>query len=167
VGNGVTTILVAERDPLVCSVIADVLQIGFDAAVRSENIGVLAAAALEVEWFDLAIIGYHFPDISGFELAESAANHDIASLLVTGHPDALAQLNGSGYPYLRKPFRLGDLTREVADILADHAANIRRVKASVAKLSATLKGLQADIAQSRRLMTESRLLLAGRRSDDP
>ena len=158
-GISVTIILVAERDPLVCGVIADTMEIGFGAVVQCATDGAIAAASLEEERFDLAIIGFLFPDISGFELAERAANRNIASLLVTGHPDALARLNGSCYPYLRKPIRLTDLTFEAARILADSAGNVRRVKASVARLAATVRGLQADIVESQRIMNESRRLM--------
>jgi CheY-like chemotaxis protein len=41
----------------------------------------------------------------GLELAARAANRNIPSLLCTGHPDALAQLQEHDYPHLAKPFR--------------------------------------------------------------
>ena len=36
------------------------------------------------------------PEISGFKLAERAANRNIPSLLCTGHPDAMTKLQEHG-----------------------------------------------------------------------
>ena len=156
-----TRILIAERDPLVCGVLADAMEIGFGAAVTSAGTGALAAEMIARDRFDLAVISYFFPDISGFDLAERAARRDIPSLLITGHPDALAQLRNSGYPYLRKPFSLEELSTQAGNILVDTTENIRRVKASVARLRDNLIGLQSDLAESRRLLDQSRHLGTG------
>jgi len=160
--RAVTKVLVVETDPVVCDVIADTMEVEHAALVRTASTGTLGADALEREAFDLVIIDVFIPDMSGFALAERAANKNIPSLLCTGHPDALAQLRKYGCPHLAKPFTIADLVYESARTIANTTENIHRVKASIAKLRATTDGLQATIAESRRLLNESKVLSTGR-----
>jgi len=130
--------------------------------VRCEKTGSLALQAIETAGFDLAIIDVNMPEISGYELARRAANRNIPTLLSTGHPDADIKLKESECPYLAKPYRLPELISEAAEAITHADENIRRIKASLAKLAATTEGLKAAMAESERLMNESKAILAGR-----
>jgi two-component system, OmpR family, catabolic regulation response regulator CreB len=118
----------------------------------------LAAKAIETGAFDLAIIDVGMPEISGYELAKHAANQNIPALLCTGHPDALINLKNYGCPHLAKPFRIQELVHQAAWIITRPAENISLVKASLAQLQATAAGFQADLAESCRLVNESKSL---------
>jgi DNA-binding response OmpR family regulator len=158
----VTAILVAEDDPGICDFLTDALEAELAAAVRCARTGSLALEAIETAAFDLAIIDVNMPEVSGYELARRAVNRNIPTLLSSGHPDADIKLRGSEWPYLAKPFRISELIYESAKAITQAAENIRRVKTSLAKLQATTEGLKTDLAESVRLMKESKALLADR-----
>lgn len=162
-----TAILVAEHDPGVCDLLTDVLEAEFAATVRCERTGSDALQAIETAGFDLAIIDTNMPEVSSYELATHASNRNIPTLLSSGHPDADAKLRGSDCPYLAKPYRIPELIFEVAIAITHADENIRRVKASLAKLATVTEDLQAEIARSRQLINESKAILAGRPSLDP
>jgi CheY-like chemotaxis protein len=88
------------------------------------------------------------PDISGYELARRAANMNIPTLLCTGHPDAMGELQDVGCPHLAKPFSPHELISEAAAVIACAAENISRVKASLTRLRATLDRLEAEMEES-------------------
>jgi DNA-binding NtrC family response regulator len=157
-----TKVLVVDSNPLVCDLVADIMEVDLAAEVKRAMTGTLAAEAIEGGAFDLAIIDVFMPGNSGFNLAERAANRNIPSLLCTGHPDALAQLQEHNYPYVAKPFRVADLVYEAAKAITASAENIARVKASAAKMLATAEGLRDAIDESRWLVQESKALIAGR-----
>jgi DNA-binding response OmpR family regulator len=102
------------------------------------------------------------PEVSGYDLAERAADKNVPALLCTGHADALAKLERCGCPHLVKPFKGVELVYAAATIITHAAENIRRVKASLAQLRLTAAGLQAAMDESARLMQESKVLLTGR-----
>jgi CheY-like chemotaxis protein len=135
-----TAILVAERDPQVCIVVSEILKYDLLARVVCVDTGTLAAQAIGTASFDLAIIDVNMPDISGYELARHAANRNIPTLLSTGHPDADAELTGSEFPHISKPFRTAELVSQAAIAITQAAENIRRVKAFLATIQATAKG---------------------------
>jgi CheY-like chemotaxis protein len=161
-----TAILVAEDDPGVCELLTDVLETELAAMVRCERTGSLALRAIETAGFDLAIIDVNMPEISGYELARRAANRNIPTLLSSGHPDADARLKECECPYLAKPYRITDLISESAKAITQAGENIRRIRASLARLEATTEGLKADLAESSRLMNESKAILAGKLSPE-
>ena len=156
-----TSILVAEDDPGICDLLTDLLEAEFAATVRGEQTGSLALQAIETAGFDLAIIDVNMPEISRYELAMRAANRNIPTLLSCGRPDADSKLKELGFPYLAKPYRVTDLICASAIAITQAAENIRRVKASLAKLEATTQALKADWAASNRLMDERKAILAG------
>jgi CheY-like chemotaxis protein len=155
-----TAILVAERDPQVCIVVSEILKYDLLARVVCVDTGTLAAQAIGTASFDLAIIDVNMPDISGYELARHAANRNIPTLLSTGHPDADAELTGSEFPHISKPFRTAELVSRAAIAITRAAENIGRVKASLATIQATAKGLASEMARSSQVMRESKALLA-------
>jgi CheY-like chemotaxis protein len=152
--------LVAEDDPGICDLLTDLFEVELAATVRCERTGSLALQAIETAGFDLAIIDVHMPEISGYELARRAANRNIPTLLSSGHPDADAKLREYEFPYLAKPYRATDLLSGAAIAITQASENIRRIKASFVRLEATVEGLKADMAESERLMNESKALLA-------
>jgi DNA-binding NtrC family response regulator len=156
-----TTILVAECDSAICDLLTDVLEFELAAMVRCERTGSLALRAIETAGFDLAIIDVNMPEISRYELATRAANRNIPTLLSSGHPDAHIKLKELECPYLAKPYRVTNLIGQAAEAITHAGENIRRIKASLAKLAATTEGLKADLAESKRLMDDSKAILAG------
>jgi DNA-binding response OmpR family regulator len=156
-----TSILVAEVDPRVCHFLTDVLQAELAAKVKCARTGSLALEAIETAAFDLAIIDVSIPGISGYDLARHAANRNIPTLLSSPRSYGDAKLKMFDCPYLAKPYQISDLVYESAKALTHAAENIRRIKASLAKLEATVEGLKADLAESNRLVSESKAILAG------
>jgi DNA-binding NtrC family response regulator len=110
--------------------------------------------AIETAGFDLVTIDVNMSVISGYELAKHAANRNIPALLSSGHPDT--KFKEYDCPYLAKPFRIADLLSETAEAITHADENIRHVRVSLARLEATTDGLDADLAVSRRLMSESK-----------
>jgi DNA-binding response OmpR family regulator len=163
----VTAILVAEDDPGICDLLTDLLEVELAAMVRCERTGSLALQAIETAGFDLAIIDVNLPEISGYELARRAANRNIPTLLSSGHPDADIKLKELECPYLAKPYRVTDLIGRAAEAITHAGENIRRIKASLAKLAATTEGLKVAMAESERLMNESKAILASRPPPEP
>jgi CheY-like chemotaxis protein len=158
----VTAILVADDDPDVCDLAVNVLKAELGAEARCARTGNLALEAIETAGFDLAIIDVNMAGISGYELARCAADRNIPTLLSSGRPDDAAKLKESDFPYLAKPFRTSELIDESAKTITHASENIRRIKASLARLAATAEGLSADLAETERLMNESKAILAGR-----
>jgi DNA-binding response OmpR family regulator len=156
-----TAILVAEDDPGVCDLLTDALETELNAMVRCERTGNLALRAIETAGFDLAIIDVNLPGISGYELARRAANRNIPTLLFSGHPDTDIKLKKSECPYLAKPYRVVELIESAAEAITHADENIRRIKASLARLAVTNEGLKAAMAESERLINESKAILTG------
>jgi DNA-binding NtrC family response regulator len=162
-----TSILLAEDDPGICDLLTGVLEDELAAMVRCERTGSLALRAIETSGFDLAIIDVNMPEVSGYELARRAANRNIPALLSSGHPDATATLQECEFPHLAKPYRIDELV-EAASIAITHGReNIRRIEASLARLEATTEGLKAAMAESDRLIKESKALLARCSAPEP
>jgi DNA-binding response OmpR family regulator len=160
-GN-VTAILVIEPDPEVCNFLIDALESNLLALVKCAETSSLGARAIDTGCFDLAIIDVGRPETSGYELAKRAANRNIATLLSSGHSDALVQLREHDLPHVAKPFNIEVLLFAAAQVIVYHQENIQRVKASLARMLTTADGLRADIAESRRLVKETAALLKGR-----
>ena len=100
-------ILLVEDYDLVRTVLSDAIgAIGHSAhgVVTKEE----AEAALVAGPYDLAICNIRLPDGSGLDVAASAADRGIQTVLMTGHPDELQTLLISGIAHLKKPFRLGE-----------------------------------------------------------
>lgn len=154
-----TAILVAESDPGICDLITEVLEVNLSATVTCAGTAAVAAEAIQTASFSLAIIDVGMPEISGYELAQRAANNNIPALLCTGYPDVLIKLKHHDVPHLAKPFDVNELVYKAAEIITHTAENIRQVKASLIALQMTAARLQAEIAETRRLVSERRSLL--------
>jgi DNA-binding NtrC family response regulator len=156
----VLQLMVADREALICDTIAAALAKLCGAHVLSTHTGSTALEAMNSAHLDAAILEADLPGISGFALAEHAADRHIPVLLIPAHPDAMVMCRRYGYLYLPKPFLLDKLARETLGIIRRAKDNIERVQAS----SETLKGTFDDLAQAiqtaRRLVAESAEILA-------
>ena len=145
-------ILVIDDDPAVCEVITDCLQEWAGTTIDCALNGMLGAQKLQQGDFDLALIDGALATVSGFQLAEIAANENTPVLLLSGHPDYNEKFHGFGYPHLAKPFSLDQLLSESKRVIAEAGENIRRVKAAVARMQANTEALKAAVAELQRLL---------------
>jgi DNA-binding response OmpR family regulator len=145
-------ILVIEDDPAVCEVITNCLQEWAGITVDCAQNGMLGAQKLQQGHFDLALIDGALPRVSGLQLAEIAANGNTPVLLLSGHPDYNEKFHSFGYPYLAKPFSPDQLLSESQRVIAETSENIRRVKASAARMQANTEALKAAAIESQRLL---------------
>jgi DNA-binding response OmpR family regulator len=147
-------VLLIEDEPAICDLIVDCFGKLFGAEIECARNGLLGARMIAGWHFDLAVIDAGLPHISGLELAGFAANENIPVLLVSGHPGVSDKLRRFSYPYLEKPFGLDALCAEAARVIDESRENIRRVKASAARMLATTEALSNAMMESRRLLRE-------------
>ena len=116
-------ILVVDDDPAVRDAAVETLK-GLGLQVRAARDG--AAALAETADFDLVLLDYAMPGMTGAELAPRlrAKRPTVKVLFVTGYADQ-AELDRAlqpGETVLRKPYRAEDLRRVIAAMLADDLA---------------------------------------------
>jgi CheY-like chemotaxis protein len=140
-------VLLAIHDPILGNSLAIAMECHFGAKVTRAMTGTLGAEAIEHETFDLAVVDVSLPDISGFELAETAANRKIPVLLATRDAVVEDKLREHGFPYLANSMIFNDLPYWAAVIMTNPAENIQAVKMSAAKLRAAV---DAFMSSSRR-----------------
>jgi DNA-binding response OmpR family regulator len=143
-------ILVIDDDPAVCELITACFQELAGTAVDYALDGLLGAQKLQQGHFDLALIDGALPTVSAFQLAGIAANENTPVLILSGHPEYTEKFHSFDYPYLAKPFSLDQLLFESRRVIAEASENIRRVKASAARMQANVEALKASIAESQR-----------------
>lgn len=101
-------ILIIDDDPLYTEVLGDYLGIhGFE-VVRVE-LGKEGLSAVESDSFDLILVDWQLPDMSGLDVLEQLRQKQISTpiIVVTGHRDtqSLTQaLDAGAADVLRKPF---------------------------------------------------------------
>jgi len=93
-------------------------------AVKGANRGEAAMEMIRKESFDLMVLDYKMPGMSGFEVFEQARqlHPKMAVVLVTGHgtPDIVNEANRLGFnAILLKPFTSDELRATVEKVLAD------------------------------------------------
>jgi CheY-like chemotaxis protein len=114
--------LVVDREEAICQLIRAVLEdIGVDVTCAA---GAAATRALlrRGRRFHLAFIAVILPDESGEALAAELAARSVPVVLISGHPEGIRRGPGSGFPFLRKPFRPKELLRLALDNIAGGAA---------------------------------------------
>ena len=116
-----TKVLVVDDAGPVVILCVNVLQT-FGYAVKGANRGEAAVALLEREPFDLLIVDYKMPGLTGFEVLEKARHlyPDILSILVTGHgsPEVMKEADAMGFDaILLKPFTSNELRGTVEQVL--------------------------------------------------
>ena len=87
------------------------------------------------------------PDMTGFELAEIAADNNVPGLLIAGHPQGQERCRALGYPHLDKPFSLSALQAAATTVLRDARRNVERLHEAYERLT-------AHSLEARRLMEE-------------
>lgn len=122
---GKRKILVVDDAGPVVVLCVNVLQaLGY--AVKGANRGEAALEHLRKEAFDLMVLDYKMPGMTGFEVFQQARtlHPDLAVVLVTGHgtPEIINEANRMGFSaILLKPFTSDELRGTVEKVLADHA----------------------------------------------
>ena len=124
-----TRILIVDDAGPVVVLCVNVLQaLGY--AVKGANRGEVAVDLLRKERFDLMVLDYKMPGMTGFEVFQQAKAlyPDIAVVLVTGHgtPEVVTEANRLGFDaILLKPFTSDELRGTVEKVLTDRHQDAR------------------------------------------
>ena len=120
-----TKILIVDDAGPVVVLCVNVLQaLGY--AVKGANRGETAVELMRKESFDLMVLDYKMPGMTGFEVFQQARrlHPGMAVVLVTGHgtPEIIDEANRMGFhAILLKPFTSDELRGTVEKVLADRA----------------------------------------------
>jgi DNA-binding response OmpR family regulator len=133
----VATILIAEDDPRVASLIEKGLRAdGYSTIVADD--GEQARRLGLTEEFDLMILDMGLPERDGFEVLEELRSHGqtVPVIILTGRTEreAAACLEAGADDYMRKPFHFEELVARVGARL--------RTKAELDRLSRIVEELQ-------------------------
>jgi len=118
-----TKILIVDDAGPVVVLCVNVLQaLGY--AVKGANRGETAVELMRKEPFDLMVLDYKMPGMTGFEVFQQARvlHPSMAVVLVTGHgtPEIITEANRMGFDaILLKPFTSDELRGTVEKVLAD------------------------------------------------
>jgi CheY-like chemotaxis protein len=118
-----TRILIVDDAGPVVVLCVNVLQaLGY--AVKGANRGETAVELLRKERFDLMVLDYKMPGMTGFDVYHQAKAlyPEMAVVLVTGHgsPEVITEANRLGFDsILLKPFTSDELRGTVEKVLAD------------------------------------------------
>jgi two-component system response regulator (stage 0 sporulation protein F) len=117
-------LIVDDAGPVVVLCVNVLQALGY--AVKGANRGETAVELMRKEPFDLMILDYKMPGMTGFEVFQQArALHPgMAVVLVTGHgtPEIINEANRLGFDaVLLKPFTSDELRGTVEKVLADRA----------------------------------------------
>ena len=124
-----TKILIVDDAGPVVVLCVNVLQaLGY--AVKGANRGETAVDLLRKERFDLMVLDYKMPGMTGFDVYQQAKAlyPDIAVVLVTGHgsPEVVTEANRMGFDsILLKPFTSEELRGTVEKVLTDRKQDAR------------------------------------------
>jgi DNA-binding response OmpR family regulator len=120
-------LLIVDTDEEVSQTLKDGMEEYCGAVVTRAETGTAALSTLQSEHLDVAVIDPGLPDMSGFDLAERAAESNVPVLLVSGHPERQEVCAVNQYPWLAKPFRLTTLAVVLGEITTGAHDNIIRV----------------------------------------
>lgn len=117
-------LIVDDAGPVVVLCVNVLQALGY--AVKGANRGETALELMRKEAFDLMVLDYKMPGMTGFEVFQEArALHpNMAVVLVTGHgtPEIINEANRMGFnAILLKPFSSDELRGAVEKVLTDHA----------------------------------------------
>ena len=115
-------LIVDDAGPVVVLCVNVLQALGY--AVKGANRGETAVELLRKEPFDLMVLDYKMPGMSGFEVFEHARtlHPGMAVVLVTGHgtPEIINEAHRMGFhAILLKPFTSDELRGTVEKVLAD------------------------------------------------
>jgi two-component system, cell cycle sensor histidine kinase and response regulator CckA len=123
VAGGRETVLVAEDDPAVRAIVAEVLtQKGYRVLRAPDDQAALALARGHPEEISLLVTDIVMPGMTGRELAEllTVERPDVRVLYMSGYTDDAVVRHGvltEGMPYLQKPFNPRALATKVREVL--------------------------------------------------
>jgi len=124
-----TRILIVDDAGPVVVLCVNVLQaLGY--AVKGANRGETAVELLRKERFDLMVLDYKMPGMTGFDVFQQAKAlyPGLAVVLVTGHgsPEVVSEANRMGFDsILLKPFTSEELRGTVEKVLTDRKQDAR------------------------------------------
>ena len=115
-------VIVDDAGPVVVLCVNVLQALGY--AVKGANRGEAAMELLRKEAFDLMVLDYKMPGMSGFEVFEQARqlHPQMPVVLVTGHgtPEIVNEANRLGFSaILLKPFTSDELRGTVETVFAD------------------------------------------------
>jgi DNA-binding NtrC family response regulator len=85
--------------------------------------GVAAIDRIDLAGFDLVVTDVTLPGgRDGLAVADAAALHGTAVILISGNPTAFARAAASGHAFLEKPFRVADLQALAERVLDESGA---------------------------------------------
>ena len=121
-------LIVDDAGPVVVLCVNVLQALGY--AVKGANRGETAVELLRKERFDLMVLDYKMPGMTGFDVYHQAkALHpDLAVVLVTGHgsPEVVTEANRLGFDsILLKPFTSEELRGTVEKVLTDRKQDSR------------------------------------------
>ena len=109
-------VLLVEDEPDVRRILCDELaKIGY--AVDCVSTKAEAAAHLARHDYRGVVLDVRLPDGAALDLVDGLEARGTAALLITGHPDAMAAMDGRGLRYLAKPFRIAALLEALAQAI--------------------------------------------------
>ena len=121
-------LIVDDAGPVVVLCVNVLQALGY--AVKGANRGETAVELLRKERFDLMVLDYKMPGMTGFDVYQQAKAlyPDIAVVLVTGHgsPEVVNEANRMGFDsILLKPFTSEELRGTVEKVLTDRKQDAR------------------------------------------
>jgi CheY-like chemotaxis protein len=121
-------LIVDDAGPVVVLCVNVLQSLGY--AVKGANRGETAVELLRKERFDLMVLDYKMPGMTGFDVYQQAKTlyPDIAVVLVTGHgsPEVVTEANRMGFDsILLKPFTSEELRGTVEKVLTDRKQDAR------------------------------------------
>lgn len=121
-------LIVDDAGPVVVLCVNVLQALGY--GVKGANRGEAALDILRKERFDLMVLDYKMPGMTGFEVFTQARalHRDLAVVLVTGHgtPDIVDEAHRLGFAsILLKPFTSDELRSTVERVFADRDAEPR------------------------------------------
>jgi len=89
--------------------------------VEQADDGVSAIEMLDKKKFDLMICDIVMPQLSAIDVVRHMNSRSLSTsvILITGHPDSVAQRGLGHLPYFTKPFNMYDLLRVVKEIIGE------------------------------------------------
>ncbi len=117
-------LIVDDAGPVVVLCVNVLQALGY--AVKGANRGETAVELMRKESFDLMVLDYKMPGMTGFEVFQQARtlHPSMAVVLVTGHgtPEIINEANRMGFDaILLKPFTSDELRGAVEKVLAGRA----------------------------------------------
>jgi DNA-binding response OmpR family regulator len=147
--------LVVEDEATVSNVMKLALEEHCHADVTVCDTGAIALDWLGRNWFDFALVDVILPDMSGFEVADRAADLHIPVLFTSGHPDAQLLCQHYSVPLLAKPFLSTLLIERTTELIRQGSVNVAALAAACATLREINGDLRSVISRAQRLVKES------------